>query len=253
MKDVPGVNELGRGTAAGTMGMHRVTTGGGEWAEMSFGVGGGGGGGGGGVSNFCAPMMTMTGGILPVSPPQWSPLRLSSESGLIPQLVALGCPVAHISQASIKNRNTLSIEKQNKKKKNPQIRGCGFFFFGSASDDLCACAWIDGAERTTTDTRPRMTRAMQISGKYSCRFASGTKKRKRFRRGQSSSNCSRETGGGREGYECQIPVTRLHDESGKWVNPSAANSQTGSRLPEPRPKKFEFDSVLCRQEFEAAL
>lgn len=26
----------------------------------------------GGVSNFCAPMMTMTGRILPVSSPQWS-------------------------------------------------------------------------------------------------------------------------------------------------------------------------------------
>lgn len=147
---------------------------------MSF----GGGGGGGGVSNFCAPMMTTTGGILPVSPPQWSRLRLSSESGLIPQLVALGCLVAHISQASIKNINTLYIKKKIiKKKKNPQIRAWVLFSASttsSASDDLCACAWRDGAERKT-DTRPQMTRAMQISGKYSRRFASGTKKRKRFR------------------------------------------------------------------------
>lgn len=54
-------------------------------------------------------------------------------------------------------------------------------------------------------------------------------------------------------YKCQIPVTLLRDESGKWVNPSAANSQMASRLPELLPKKLEFDSFLCRQEFEAAL
>lgn len=70
------------------------------------------------------------------------------KSGLIPQLVALGRRVAHISQGSIKNINTLDIKNTKKRKKNPQIRAEGFHSASitrTTPDD----SWIYGAERKT--------------------------------------------------------------------------------------------------------